>query len=657
MKNICNWTVMILILSISNAYGQINFSFDPDKVTQYEMSMTEYEADKEAEALMIYEHGKFYFSFDDNHGFELIMEFSTKIKILKQSGINYADFEIDYYGDRDSWEEVYDIEGTTFNYDGNNLKKTELKRSSVFENKYENNSRSKKFTMPDVKEGSIIEVKYKIRTPFFSRMREWEFQKKIPVVSSKLIYRAIPFYTYTYILTGATKFDDFKSEQHGYEMNLRGAKYKEMAYTFGMNNLPAFRDEEFMTSPKDYMVRLNMQLSQVVRIDGAAKDIMTTWPEMCDEFLKSPYFGKYINSVEKEARKIIPTLNLEGKSNLDKIKIISDYVKSIYTWNGYYGKFIQVDKLSDFMKQKRGNIANINLFLIGLLRAADIDVNPVILSTRGHGLISKQHPFESFFNYVIAGVNNGDNISFIDATESLLPYNELPARCMNVEGLIIRPKKMESWTFIGQGTQATTTKNFNIHIDPINSTQNIEVVYHSYGNDAFMYRSQYTKDKNDLMPFFKKVYNIDTKDGVNVENYTDRNKAFVFDFKFDQPLEGTGDKIFIKPFCDLSIKENPFKMNKRTLAIDLVFIEGAKYKSIINIPDGYVVDYIPKATNSKSQIMSINYNAKVEGNTIIIDAGYEMSKNIFPASDYFRLKMTYAAAIEKFSDMIVLVKK
>lgn len=650
--------IILFILTYFQAYGQVNYSFESDKVTQYEITLKEYEKDKEAEALIIYDYGDFRFVFDYDHGFELIMEFKTKIKVLKQSGIKYADFEIDFYDDSQSPEIIYEIEGTTFNYDGtNNPKKTSLNRSSIFENTYENNYKSKKFTMPDVKEGSIIEVSYKIRSPYFTRMREWSFQKKIPVISSKLVYRAIPFYTYTYILTGANKFDNFKTEVSGFETNVRGTKFKELAYTFEMNNLPAFRDEEFITSPNDYMVRLNMQLSQIVDHNGITKNIMSTWSEISEELLKNQYFGKYINTVEKEARKILPSLDLDDKSDNDKVKIITDYVKRMYTWNGYYGKFVHIEKLSDFLKQKKGNDANINLLLIGLLRAAKIDVDPVIISTRGNGRISKQHPFESFFNYVIAGVQLEGDILFIDATESLLPYNELPARCINIDGLIVRPKKMESWVFVGQETEATTTKSFSIKINPENLSQNIKVNYKAYGNDAFMYRSQYTLDKNDLAPFFKKVYNIDTNDGINVKNYIDRDKEFIFNFTFDQPVDGTSDKLFINPFCNMSLKENPFKMNKRNLPIDLIFLEGAKYKSIIDIPEGYTIDYIPKATNSKTQIMTVVYNVKVEGNQIIVEAGYQMNKNIYPASDYYRLQVTYAAAIEKFSDMIVLVKK
>lgn len=649
--------VLVILFIFNKTYGQENFSFEFGKVTQYEMDMTKYDKDLDAEALVISHLGNYYFAYNEYNGFEVYMVHKEKIKILKQAGIEYATFDIPFYNGSESWEQIMDIEGTTYNYENGVLKKTQLDKSSIFEKTHRDDVKSKTFTLPDVKEGSIIELSYTIKSPYVFRMREWNFQRTIPVVSSELKYRAIPFYTYTYILTGTGKFDIFDSKVSNHTERVGPAEYKEVIYTFGQRDLPAFRDEEYITSPKDYMVRLNMQISEIQGFNGVKQTYMSTWPEICKELLKDPDFGKYINAAEKEAKKVLPTLGLDGKSDIEKLKIISDHVKMMYNWNGYYGKYIDIEKLSSFLKQKTGNVANLNLYLIGLLRASGLDAHPIIISTRGNGVISKNHAFSSFFNYVLAVVTIDENEHFIDATESLLAYNELPSRCVNVSGLVVKPKNSESWTFVAQNEVATTTKDFEIKIDTESNQQKINAKYIALGDDAFKYRKQYLANKEDMSVYFKKKHNIDPENGVKVENYMERDKEFIASFQFKQPLEGTSDKLFVKPFCGLSITENPFKKKTRSLPIDFIFLMGEKYKSRIQIPDGYEVEYLPKASHPKTQIMTIDYEAKIEGNEIVIEAGYEMNKNIIPASEYHKLKSMYAAAIEKFSDMIVLVKK
>lgn len=638
-----------------------NYSQTFGKITQYEMSMTEYPKDKDAEALIIYQMGENYFYPDNNRGFVLRMKFTTKIKILKQAGIKYAEFEIPYYigGGNDGIELVMDIQATTYNFENGQLKKTELQKSKIYEEKYKDDYRLKKFTMPDVREGSIIEVSYTIESPHIHRMREWEFQHKIPVVHSSLQYKAIPYYEYTYILKGTNKFDFFDSKINYNEIQFGRLSYKEVVYNFVKKDIPAFRDEEFITSPNDYMISMNFQLSKINYPTGGEKKYMTTWPQMCDDFLKYDSFGKYIKSSEKEAKKIIPTLDLEGKDDEQKIKVISNYVKSMYNWNGYYGKFAHSEKVSSFIKEKTGNAADINLFLIGLLKAANIEVNPVILSTRGNGLISGTHPFEAFFNYVIAEVNINDNKQYIDATESLLYYNELPSRCINVKGLVVKPKLNEGeWIFIEQSKVAQTDKKLTIKIDTSSLLLNVKAEFIAHGNDAYMNRARYISNKNDMSPYLKQRYNINHKGDVLIQNLEDKEKPFKYSFEFETAAEITPDKkIFIKPFCGLSIEDNPFKQTSRTLPIDLIFVIGDSYKTEIEIPEGYKVEHLPSKVDIDYKIMSLKYLAREEGNNVIIEANYLMNQNIYNANDYIKIKSIYTAMIDRFSEMIVLCKK
>ncbi len=651
MKNLI--IILLFLLFYLKGYSQEKYTQDPGKVTQYEMTLKEYPEDPDAEALVIYDMGEYFFSGREDRGLLLFMKRKMKLKILKQAGVKYATFEIPYYSEDHDWEAIESIDATTYNYVDGTLTKSVLNSKNIFEEKISEKVKVKKITMPDVREGSVVEIAYTISTPYYFNMRKWEFQKKIPVVYSKLRYRAIPYYEYAYIAKGIQKFDEFKSEAQNEEIRFGQLLYREMIYDFGMKNISAFKDEEYITSEKDYMASLDFQMSKINYPTGGSKQIITTWPEMCDDFLKDGDFGKYIQNSEKEAKKILPTLNLTGKSQIDQVEIISDYVKSKYNWNGIYGKYAN-SKLSDFLKQQTGNVANINLFLTGLLKAAGLEVYPVVLSTRKNGMISEGHPFQHFFNYVISEVKIDNQVYFIDATEPLLDFKNLPSRSINVKGLVVKPKSGE-WVGIRQNNISTIQHNFDLTINPEENSSEVKAMYISLGEDAYIFRSNYLGKEENLQKYLKDQYKIDA-DSVSI-TATPLDKPFIFSFLFKHPVETSGDKIFIHPFCNLSIDDNPFKQTKRTLPVDLTYLRSRTYKSVITIPKGYKIEHLPKPYAINDNLISMNYSVVNNSDQILVEASYAFKQNMYDAKNYLSLKMSFADIIKQLSEMIVLVKE
>ncbi|MCD7971709.1 MAG: DUF3857 domain-containing protein [Candidatus Azobacteroides sp.] len=630
-----------------------NYSREYGKVTAYELGMTGYPEDNDAEAVVLYEIGSYYFSKNEGRGrLDLVMEIRTKIKIFNQAGIKYGEFELPYYADNEV--ELIEIEATTYNVEPGGIKKTKLEKKNIFEEKPHTNWRVKKFAMPDVKEGSVIELKYTITTPYFVNMREWEYQKKIPVIYSLLTYRAIPYYEYTYILKGANKFDEYKAVELSHTHYFGRLQYKEMEYTFGMKNIPAFRDEEFITSANDYKMSLNLQLCKIYYPSGGSSLYMSTWPEIADKLLKDDSFGKYIKSAEKEGKKILPSLGLADRSDKKCIKKITRYVKKNYNWNGFNGKFTSL-KVPDFMKQKTGSSAEINLFLLGLLRAAGIKADPVAVSTRKHGVVMKDYPFEKFLNYVIVQAHAEDISFLLDATEPMLEFEQLPERCIHVNGLIIKPKSND-WIFTSQKEIALTERSFRIEVKEEKEQLLVSTDITSHNYDGYKYRSIYRGEKDNLVSWLKEK-DIQLFGEIRIENYGEIDKPFVFSFESEYPLEKTDQKLFIHPFLNQSVTENIFKQNNRMFPVDLILFQSSSYKSSIEIPEGYEIEYLPKSQTYDNPRIYINYQISQSGNTISVEASYYFKKNLYDANEYGILKAFFDEMVNKFNERIVLVKK
>jgi len=382
--------VFILNVGFDLLYSQ-DFSHDYGQCSNDELKMRYYDKDSTAEAVVIYDIGKSSFVFDDGP-LRLIFERRVKIKIFTKTGFNQAQIEIPFYEQDDKAEEFLELEGNTYNYENGKVRTTPLDVKNSYIEKIDEHERSKKFAMPDVREGSVIEIKYKISSPFYFNFRSWSFQKIIPVVYSEYTTKMIPLYTYKYILQGTNKLTDFKQfldTEHDRSFN--EIVWRDQVYVFIKKDIPAFKDESFITSYKDYIIKLRFQLAEYINSFGYNVAIMTTWPNLIKKLLELPSFGGYLKSCESQAKDIVDTMHLESRSTLDKVERIQKLVKSNFSWDGFSTKYSSI-KAKDLLKLKVGNSADINLFLAGMLNAAGIEANPLLISTRENGKINVDYP-------------------------------------------------------------------------------------------------------------------------------------------------------------------------------------------------------------------------------------------------------------------------
>jgi len=461
-----NLMMMCLVCFAQLAMAQ-KYIHEFGKYSSEEFELQRYEKDPSAEAVVIYDIGESFIT-ESSDGFVLNFERRTKIKIFNKAGLKWAQISIPYYQENNEWEKVYSIEGNTYNFENGKMQISPLDLKNSFKEKYNENWFLKKFAMPNVKEGSIIEITYKIQSPYLFNLRNWEFQNKIPVIYSEYTTKMNPFYDYVYILQGKDKFDEFRTYKDQISRQTGTAKYNDTVYEFIMKDVPAFKDEAFITSVDDYIIKLDFQLAAVHHQNGNTKSIMTTWPDMSKRMIDNESFGKFLNNSIKNSKEITDTMQLATKSEGEKARMIDQFVKSNFNWNGYNDIFSS-KKVKEFLISKTGNCADINLFLTGMLNAAGIKAYPVILSTRSHGKIKLDYPFLSYFNYVVVLAKIDNIMVLLDATEPLCKFSVIPTRCLNEEGLVIQKDKID-WVNIKNASVSNIEHYYNIQPDVLNDS-------------------------------------------------------------------------------------------------------------------------------------------------------------------------------------------
>lgn len=631
-----------------------NYVHEFGKYSNEEFQLTQYDKDPLAEAVVIYDIGSSEFNRTDN-GFEIFFQRRMKIKILTQAGLKWAQISIPYYEEDRRFEEISELKGNTYNFENGTIRCTSLNTKNTFNEKYNEHWYNKKFAMPDVKVGSVFEVSYKIRSPYIFNFRNWDFQTKIPVIYSEYTTKMIPFYEYQYILQGAGKFDEFKSYvDPGIAKNLGSLNYQDMVYFYVMKDLPAFRDESFITSPYDYIVKLDFQLAAIHRPSGATEKIMSTWLKLSADLIDNENFGKYLKGCKKNGKVIIDTMHLASKSIIEKTKIIERFVKNRFSWNGNIDKYAS-KSVKDFLTSKTGNCTDINLFLTGMLNAAGIDAYPVILSTRGHGKIKADYPFLHFFNYVVV-LANFDNVSvLLDATDPFSNFSEIPPRCINDRGLVIEKNK-EEWVSLKSDPVSNILYDIGMHINNSRDsvTQHCKLI--TTGYEALDYRNRYTKLyeklKDNLLG--NNALKSDTLKAIDLYKV---GNPFEIDFNFKTSLEKVEDKIIIAPFSKFIITENPLKQSYRNYPVDFTYKKVYKYQSTIEIPKGYKLLSKPENLIINNKMMRIIYVTDIlDTNSIKVIGTYEFMKDEYAPLEYLELKNYLSQIVEKFNEKVVMVK-
>ena len=121
----------------------------------------------------------------------------------------------------------------------------------------------------------------------------------------------------------------------------------------------------------------------------------------------------------------------------------------------------------------------------------------------------------------------------------------------------------------------------------------------------------------------------------------------------------TGEEfIYISPLIDKHYSENPFRTETRTLPINFDYLTTYMQMVEIKIPEGYVVDEMPKPARMvmNDNDIVLTYRLGVDGNVIKVNYVYQLKKIIFPATDYDGIRDFFAKLVAKNSEQIVLKK-
>ena len=366
-----------------SAYAQLDFP-EFGKFTAEEIFLKQCSFDPEAEAIILLD--KAVVNYDDEY--RMITERRVRIKILNEKGIDRANIIIPFYH-KDDFEYISKVVAYTYNFDESGRQSTFMvEKNSIFTEKRNNYYSLKKFALPAVKAGSIIEYHYVSIMKHYGGLDEWKFQTDLPTIQSSYLLQVLPRAEFAYTVQKTPLL----------RIQIKNMPDQGRVY-FEMTNIPALRIEPFMDAQHDYIQKVIFQLSGYVSVYGSKLTVNNTWKSLALELMGNKQFGAQLDKDLKIEE--INGLTLSESSQQGKLRVIYEFVKRNIAWNGYDGKFAP-DGLKAVWDRKKGSAGEMNLLLINLLNSAHIEAYPVLAAERDFGKIDTTYPYIERFNKTVA---------------------------------------------------------------------------------------------------------------------------------------------------------------------------------------------------------------------------------------------------------------
>lgn len=661
--------LLVFIIS-SSCYSQ---EFEVGKVSLAELEEKRHPKDTAAVAAILFEIGKVDFEYNNDNGFSMVTDVKTRIKIYKKGGYEWANKRINYNVSTSPKEAVHFSDAVTYNIVNGKVEKTKLKSDGVFDEKINKYWNAKKIAMPNVKEGSIIEYTYRIKTPRLSELRDWAFQTSIPVNYSEFKTFVPEYFVYNtnlkgYIMPVKTvektrssigfTYRDTQSENGGAnaKSSIEKLEFDQTRTKYVAKDLPALKEEAFVNNIANYTASVSHELSSIHYPNQPYKNYSTNWESVAKAIYEDDDFGAELNKTgyfEEELKTVLSGLT----TNDEKINAIFNHVKNTMTWNDYYGYSCN-DGVKTAYKNKTGNIAEINLMLTAMLRYAGLQSNPLLISTRSNGIAL--FPSRTAFNYVIAAVETQEGVQLLDASSKNSLPNILPIRDLNWLGRLIRKDGTSTEIDLMPKLFSNDIVSMSCALESSGKiTGKFQRQLTNY--NAMLYRNQVNGENQDA--YLEKFENEHGK--IEVEEYKRNNEkelqlpiTEVFTFSANNLGDIIQDKIYLNPLLFFTNKENPFKQETREYPIDYSFPFIDKYAINVQIPEGYTVESLPASVNINMQddLGSFKFLTNLSGNTIQISVLHQIKASIIGADYYSMIKEYYQKMIDKQNEKIVLKK-
>ncbi|MGB7841425.1 MAG: DUF3857 domain-containing protein [Salinimicrobium sp.] len=430
--------------------------------------------------------------------------------------------------------------------------------------------------------------------------------------------------------------------------------------SYVLENFPALEYEKLSPPIEKIAPRVEVALNEfsLVGVEGVG----TNWQELGKWEYENLLKGR--NTLSESTVAKIDALTAEAKSNVEKAKLIYEYVQensryiSVQLGIGGWSPALasEVDEL------KYGDCKGLTNYTKALLDSQNIPSYYAVVIA-GEEQEDLEPSFASMSgNHVILNLPQEGEDIWLECTSQTLPFNYLGDFTDNRNVLLVKP----------EGGEIVKTRNYSTAENLRESRTRISLEKDGnfsavierknygvpYGN---IYGISHAKSK-DQQVFYKKV--LRHLRSLHIEKIAfnnDREKQV-----FTEMLELTGEGYALKAGKRMLLPLNLFRTNTYDLPRNearsqpLEIMRGLSFKDHVEleIPQGYKLEALPETVNLENDFGAFSFNVtetEIEGKKFLVaERAYSINEGTWPAEEYSKFR-EFMNSIDSYSNLKAVI--
>ncbi len=564
----------------------------------------------------------------------------VRLKILKDEGKRYGDVEI---GNEGVFSSITDIEGRTVESDGTAIPFKGKPYDKLIAKRGHFTYRAKVFSLPDVRAGSILEYRYRLRYEDNEVISpDWIIQQSIPV--HKAHYRFVPT---DKEVVSSTDHGNVSSSLAYTHMLPKGAEVKENrgVYELDVSDIPPEPSEEYLPPMQSLSYRVRFYYTAFRSADEFWKSYGKYWSRDMDKF------AAQAPSIQDAARELTSGATTSAQ-RLEKLyasvmKLENTSFTREHTGEENKAEGVKhIKSAQDVWALKRGNSDELTLVFIALARAAGFKAYAMSVTNRDQDVFIKTFLSGQQLNDLIAIVQVDGKDIFLDPGQRYCNYGNLHWKHTWAGGI----RQVDGGTAIiatpGISYKETQLQRVaNLKLDGTGQVQGTVTMVYTGATALYWRQRALESDEAQVKKEFEEAVGKDLPPGVEIKmnhfiGLTNYETVLVAQMDVRGSMgTATAKRVFL-PVSFFEANSKPlFAHAQRESFVDLHFPYASKDSVTLELPENEKVQSAPTPADVKYPSMAVYQTAiKVDGTKLAFTRTMVLANVFFQSKEYPELK-------------------
>lgn len=643
-----------MLLSLGAGAQSIPVTEMLGKVSEYECSFTEYPADTTASALVLWEKCDAEIDYDNRfQEFRYMKRYVIRYKILKEDGLDRANGSVYAYKGNNWHESVERVNVVTYNLEKGKVVATKAPKSNIIKSDLSEHVQKIAYTANAVKVGSVVEISYDFSSPDFTTVPDYYLQGTLPVNLSVYSISLPVWLPATRLVHGMHRLDFSSTYMNGQSLEGIVLDNSHTMETFRGVDLPALKNEPMLYCPREYMDGVSYEVTAIA-IPGHYKDFSSTWVSVAQAVGESDIWSQI--TARSPYRDQVAAIVEKGGDELTTIKEIVKLVKDNVKWNEKIN--LVPSNLSSVNKERTGGSADINAMIGSALKAAGFKVNPVLVRLRKSGTVREYNPemyaFDTFILHIYPSTGTG---YFLDGADPSCYLNVLPEQYLVKNAFeITNGSGGFVWQNLTSLTSNVTSYMVSATIEDGSMVGKMDGMYSNVSSYDFKDTFRGYSDEEELYDMLEDFIPAQLSE-LSVTGFDDFSSSSSLSVHFEKECETAGDLLMINPFLMPLLNDSAFRHETRVYPVDFSYPEVTTYLLRLAVPEGYVVDQLPKNSVYRSTLpSSMTFKTDVADSVITVQFRFDNRALIAMPETYPDVRKYWNDVCAIFNERIILKK-